>query len=146
MSGMNIESTLQEKRVFKPNPDFSARANISDMAKYKSMYKRSLEDPDGFWSEIANQLDWFEPWKRVLEWQEPFSKWFVEGKTNLAHNCLDRHLNTWRKNRVAILWEGEPGDVRALTYQMLHREVCRFANRISKSAPMLTLQVCRFWF
>ncbi len=131
MSGKNIESTLREQRVFPPNAEFSARANVSSMETYDSMYKRSLEDPDGFWSEIAAELDWFEPWNTVLEWEEPFAEWFVGGKTNLSHNCLDRHLNTWRKNRVAILWEGEPGDVRALTYQMLHREVCRFANVLS---------------
>ncbi len=131
MSGKNIESTLREQRVFPPNAEFSARANVASMETYESMYKRSLEDPDGFWSEIAAELDWFEPWNTVLEWDEPFAKWFVGGKTNLSHNCLDRHLNTWRKNRVAILWEGEPGDVRALTYQMLHREVCRFANVLS---------------
>ena len=131
MSGMNIESTLREQRVFPPNAEFSARANVSSMEMYESMYKRSLEDPDGFWSEIAAGLDWFEPWNTVLEWQEPFARWFVGGRTNLSHNCLDRHLNTWRKNRVAILWEGEPGDVRALTYQMLHREVCRFTNVLS---------------
>ena len=131
MSGTNIESTLREQRVFPPNAEFSARANVSSMEMYESMYKRSLEDPDGFWSEIAAQLDWFEPWNKVLEWEEPFARWFVGGRTNLSHNCLDRHLNTWRKNRVAILWEGEPGDVRALTYQMLHREVCCFANVLS---------------
>ena len=131
MSGMNIESTLREQRVFPPNAEFSSRANVSSMEMYESMYKRSLEDPDGFWSEIAAQLDWFEPWNKVLEWEEPFARWFVGGRTNLSHNCLDRHLTTWRKNRVAILWEGEPGDVRALTYQMLHREVCRFANVLS---------------
>ena len=131
MSGTNIESTLREQRVFPPNAEFSARANVSSMEMYESMYKRSLEDPDGFWSEIAAQLDWFEPWNKVLEWEEPFARWFVGGRTNLSHNCLDRHLNTWRKNRLAILWEGEPGDVRALTYQMLHREVCRFANVLS---------------
>ena len=131
MSGTNIESTLREQRVFPPNAEFSARANVSSMEMYESMYKRSLEDPDEFWSEIAAQLDWFEPWNKVLEWEEPFARWFVGGRTNLSHNCLDRHLNTWRKNRVAILWEGEPGDVRALTYQMLHREVCCFANVLS---------------
>ena len=131
MSGMNIESMLREQRVFPPNAKFSARANVSSVEMYEAMYKRALEDPDGFWSEIAAELDWFEPWNTVLEWEEPFARWFVGGRTNLSHNCLDRHLNTWRKNRVAILWEGEPGDVRALTYQMLYREVCRFANVLS---------------
>ena len=80
---------------------------------------------------MASNLEWFEPWQRVMEWQEPFVKMFVGAKTNLSYNCLDRHLGSWRKNRVALLWEGEPGDVRVLTYQMLHREVCRFANVLS---------------
>ena len=128
MSDSNIESTLNERRVFPPPAGFSSRATVSSMEMYESMYRRSLDDPDTFWSEIASELEWFEPWKEVLRWEEPFAQWFVGGKTNLSHNCLDRHLTTWRKNRVAILWEGEPGDVRVLTYQMLHREVCRFAN------------------
>ena len=92
------------------------------------MSKRAAEDPEGFWAGIASELHWFEKWNKVLEWDLPFSKWFVGGKTNISYNCLDRHLTTPRKNKVAILWEGEPGDVRALSYQMLHREVCRFAN------------------
>ena len=127
MSGTNIESTLKEARVFPPSRDFSARAAVPSMDAYEALYSKSLEDPDAFWSEIASDLVWFQPWERILEWEEPFSKWFVGGKTNLSYNCLDRHLSTWRKNRVALLWEGEPGDVRVLTYQMLHREVCRFA-------------------
>ena len=129
MSDSNIESTLNERRVFPPPARFSSRATVSSMEMYESMYRRSLDDPDTFWSEIASELEWFEPWKEVLRWEEPFAQWFVGGKTNLSHNCLDRHLTTWRKNRVALLWEGEPGDVRVLTYQMLHREVCRFAKR-----------------
>ncbi len=128
MSGTNIESMLNERRVFPPSKEFSSRANVSSFEMYEAMYQRSLDDPDAFWSETASELDWFEPWNQVLRWEEPFAEWFVGGKTNLSHNCLDRHLTTWRKNRVALLWEGEPGDVRVLTYQMLHREVCRFAN------------------
>ena len=128
MSGTNIESTLKERRMFPPSREFSARAAVPSMDAYEALYRKSLEDPDAFWSEIASELTWFQPWERVLEWEEPFSKWFVGGKTNLSYNCLDRHLSTWRKNRVALLWEGEPGDVRVLTYQMLHREVCRFAS------------------
>ena len=131
MSGTNIESTLKERRVFPPSREFSARAAVPSMDAYEALYSKSLEDPDAFWSEIASELTWFQPWERVLEWEEPFSKWFVGGKTNLSYNCLDRHLSTWRKNRVALLWEGEPGDVRVLTYQMLHREVCRFASALA---------------
>ena len=124
----NIESTLREVRVFPPSKEFSSRSRVDSMEAYEALYQKSLDDPDGFWSDVASDLEWFEPWTTVMEWDEPWVKWFVGGKTNLSYNCLDRHLATWRKNRVALLWEGEPGDVRVLTYQMLHREVCRFAN------------------
>jgi acetyl-CoA synthetase len=124
----NIESNLKEIRVFPPSEDFSSRSSVGSMEDYEALYKKSLDDPDGFWSDVASELEWFEPWTKVMEWDEPWVKWFVGAKTNLSYNCLDRHLKTWRKNRVALLWEGEPGDVRVLTYQMLHREVCKFAN------------------
>jgi acetyl-CoA synthetase len=124
----NITSTLHEDRVFNPPDLFRAKATVSGMDAYEALYKRSVEDPDGFWSEVANELHWFSPWTDVLEWKPPFAKWFVGGTTNLSYNCLDRHLGSWRRNKAAILWEGEPGEERALTYQQLHREVCRFAN------------------
>jgi len=128
MAESNIESRLNEQRVFKPSPEFSASAHIHSLAEYEAISKAALADPEKFWADIASELYWFKKWNTVLEWNFPFSKWFIGGKTNLSYNCLDRHLTTWRKNKVAILWEGEPGDVRALSYQMLHREVCRFAN------------------
>ncbi len=128
MADTNIESSLKEGRVFPPGAEFSSKARVSSMDVYEEMYRRSLDEPDVFWSEIASELEWFEPWSKVLEWNEPVAKWFVGAKTNMSYNCLDRHLSSWRKNRVALLWEGEPGDQRILTYQMLHREVCRFAN------------------
>ncbi len=124
----NIESLLKEKRVFPPSPDFSKSAHIHSLEVYDSISKRAADDPEGFWAEIASELHWFEPWKKVLEWDAPFAKWFVGGQTNISYNCVDRHLSSPRKNKVAILWEGEPGDVRALSYQMLHYDVCRFAN------------------
>jgi len=124
----NIESLLKEQRVFKPSDSFSGRAHIQSLQAYEALSKRAAENPEAYWSEIASDLHWFEKWNTVLEWELPFSKWFVGGKTNMAYNCLDRHLTTSRKNKVAILWEGEPGETRALSYQMLHREVCRFAN------------------
>jgi acetyl-CoA synthetase len=127
MAETNIESLLNERRVFHPSPEFVSRAHMDGDA-YEKICKRAAEDPEGYWAEIASQLHWFEPWNKVLEWELPFSKWFVGGKTNISYNCLDRHLSTPRKNKIAILWEGEPGDVRALSYQMLHREVVRFAN------------------
>jgi acetyl-CoA synthetase len=124
----NIESLLKEQRVFKPAETFSAQAHIQSLQAYEALSKRAADDPDAYWAEIASDLHWFEKWNTVLEWDLPFSKWFVGGKTNMSYNCLDRHLTTARKNKVAILWEGEPGETRALSYQMLHREVSRFAN------------------
>jgi acetyl-CoA synthetase len=123
-----IESLLNEQRVFKPSDAFSAQAHIPSLEAYEALSKQAARDPESYWAGIASELHWFEQWKKVLEWDLPFSKWFVGGKTNIAYNCLDRHLTTYRKNKVAILWEGEPGEVRALSYQLLHREVCRFAN------------------
>lgn len=128
MANTNIESLLKEQRVFPPSPEFSKRAHIQSLEVYDSISKRAADDPEGFWAEIASELHWFEPWKKVLDWETPFSKWFVGGQTNISYNCIDRHLGTPRKNKVAILWEGEPGEVRALSYQMLHYEVCRLAN------------------
>jgi acetyl-CoA synthetase len=124
----DITSVLKEDRVFNPSPDFCKKAHINSLEEYEAMYNRSIDDPDGFWSEQAEKLHWFKKWDKVLEWNEPFAKWFVGAKTNLSYNCLDRHLGTWRKNKAAIIWEGEPGDSRVLTYQDLHREVCKFAN------------------
>jgi acetyl-CoA synthetase len=124
----NITSVLNEDRLFNPSPDFCKKAHINSLEEYEAMWKRSIEDPEAFWSEHAEKLHWFKKWDKVLEWNEPFAKWFVGAKTNLSYNCLDRHLTTWRKNKAALVWEGEPGDQRVLTYQDLHREVCKFAN------------------
>ena len=128
MTGTNIESLLKEKRLFPPSAEFSSAAHISSREAYEAISRRAADDPEGFWSEIASELHWFEPWKKVLDWDAPFAQWFVGGKTNVAYNCVDRHVSTWRRNKAAIIWEGEPGEVRVLTYQMLHREMCRFAN------------------
>ena len=128
MSSDKIESVLHEIRRFPPPADFAAKARLSDPAEYEAMYARSIEDPEGFFAEVAAELHWFEPWQTVREWTHPHAKWFVGGKTNLAYNCLDRHLDGWRRNKAALIWEGEPGDTRTLTYHQLHREVCRFAN------------------
>jgi acetyl-CoA synthetase len=128
MADTHIVSLLKEQRVFPPEPKFSQHAHIKSMDAYDAISKRASEDPEGFWAEVASELQWFAPWAKVLEWDMPFAKWFVGGKTNVSYNCIDRHLAGSRKNKVAILWEGEPGEVRALSYQMLHHEVCRFAN------------------
>src|SRR5215470_4957879 len=128
MSDTNIESLLKEQRIFHPSPEFSRSAHVHSAEVYEEISQRAAEDPEGFWADIASELHWFEPWNKVLDWEVPFSKWFVGGKTNISYNCIDRHLSNARKNKVAILWEGEPGEIRALSYQMLHYEVCRFAN------------------
>jgi acetyl-CoA synthetase len=128
MSQSGITSVLKEERVFAPSPEFSARAHIKSFEEYERLAREAADDPEGFWGRMAGEVEWFEKWSRVLEWNPPFAKWFVGGKLNISHNCLDRHLRTWRKNKAAIVWEGEPGDARVLTYQDLHREVCKFAN------------------
>src|SRR5216117_600369 len=124
----NIESHLVEKRVFKPSKDFAKKARIKSLGQYQRMYRESIEQPNKFWAREANELLWRAPWKKVLEWKAPFAKWFAGGKLNVSENCLDRHLTGPRKNKAAIIWEGEPGDSRVLRYQDLHREVCKFAN------------------
>jgi len=129
----NIESHLVEKRVFKPAKDFSRKARISSMEQYRSMYEESIKKPDKFWAREASELIWQKKWTKVLDWKAPFAKWFVGGKLNISENCLDRHLGTPRQNKAAILWEGEPGEKRALTYQQLHREVCKFANVLKRN-------------
>src|ERR1700752_50925 len=95
MATSDIESVLQEKRVFTCDPAFSKTAYVKSLDEYERIYRKSVEDPEAFWGEIARELDWFTPWKRVLEWNPPNSKWFVGGTLNLSHNCLDRHLKTW---------------------------------------------------
>src|SRR5437879_3915102 len=124
----NITSVLTETRVFPPPAEFAARARIKSMAEYEKLWQRANDDPQGFWAEQARTLDWFKPWSQVLLWNEPHAQWFVGGKLNVSYNCLDRHLQGPRKNKAAIIWEGEPGDSRVLRYQDLHREVCKFAN------------------
>jgi len=131
-SSQDITSVLREERKFKPASSFSSTTAIRSFAQYKSIYKRSIKDPQKFWSSVARELVWFKPWKKVLQWKLPFAKWFVGGKINVAYNCLDRHLDSWRKNKAALIWEGEPGDTRTLTYLELHREVSKFGNVMKK--------------
>jgi acetyl-CoA synthetase len=129
MSQPTIESILQEKRLFHPSSEFSQNAHIKSMADYQRLYNTAKADPRQFWANLAaTELEWFQKWDTVLDWKPPFAKWFVGGKINISYNCLDRHLTTWRKNKAALIWEGEPGDSRTLTYAQLHREVCQFAN------------------
>lgn len=120
---------MAQSNVFPPSPEFVKRARVQGMEGYRALYRRAAEKPEEFWGELAEkELFFFQKWSHVFEWHPPFAKWFAGGKTNVAYNCLDRHLATHRKNKVAILWEGEPGDQRLISYQELHRLVCRFAN------------------
>ncbi len=127
----NIESFQKEDRVFAPPADFAANAHVRSMEEYEALHRRSLEDPEGWWSEQASRLVWQTPWDTVLDWSDaPFAKWFVGGKLNAAENCLDRHVAEGRGDKVAIHWVGEPGDSRSLTYAELLAETCRFANAL----------------
>ena len=128
-----IESILQEQRRFPPSEEFSQQAYIKSQADYEALYEEAKADPAAFWARLAKkELHWFEPWEQTLDWQPPHAKWFVGGKLNISYNCLDRHVNSWRKNKAALIWEGEPGDSRTLTYAQLHREVCQFANALKQ--------------
>ncbi len=127
-SGGQLDTVMQELRLFPPSAEFSAQARIGSMQAYEAMWNEANQDIEAFWGKLASELHWFEPFTKVLEWNEPFAQWFVGGKTNVSYNCLDAHLSSARKNKAAIIWEGEPGDQRTLTYQQLHREVCKFAN------------------
>jgi len=115
--------------VYPPGEDFVRKAHVQGMQGYLDLYRHAEQDPEEFWGEVAErEIHWFEKWNKVLEWDPPFARWFAGAKLNVSYNCLDRHLTTARKNKVAILWEGEPGEQRALTYQELHRLVVRFAS------------------
>ena len=126
--GHGISSVMNETRVFKPSSDFAKHAHISSFDKLKKLSATAAQNPVKFWEEQAHHLHWFKPWTKALQWKSPFAKWFVGGKINASYNALDVHLTTWRRNKAAIVWEGEPGDQRILTYQSLHMEVCTFAN------------------
>ncbi len=123
-----IETHLHEKRVFKPSKEFSKQARVSSMAEYKRLYQESIDKPNTFWAREAGELAWQKKWTKVLNWKAPYAEWFVGGKLNVSESCLDQHLTTHRRNKAAIIWEGEPGETRTLTYLQLHREVCQFSN------------------
>src|SRR3954463_13861404 len=137
---VGITSVSTEKRVFKPSKTFSEQARVRSLAEYQKLYNESVRSPEKFWDKQAkNELVWFKPWKKVLDWKEPFAKWFVGGQLNVSHNCLDKWLGTATANKAAIIWEGEPaapgkpGEERTLTYKQLHREVCMFANVLKRN-------------
>jgi acetyl-CoA synthetase len=123
-----ISALLQEDRRYPPPDDFTAQANVNDPA----IYERASQDPEAFWAEQAKGLDWIEPYDTVLEWDVPWAKWFVGGKLNASVNCVDRHARSWRRNKAALIWEGEPGDTRTLTYGDLYREVNQFAAALQR--------------
>src|SRR6266511_3403164 len=136
----DITSVLREIRVFKPRKEFAEKARIKSLAQYRKLYNESIKSPEKFWGKQArNELVWFKPWKKVLQWKEPYAKWFVGGRLNVSYNCLDKWLDTSTANRAALIWEGEPasegkpGEERVLTYKQLHREVCRFANVLKRN-------------
>jgi acetyl-CoA synthetase len=123
-SKSEINALLNEQRVFPPSAEWRKNALVTD----PDVYARAAADPEGFWAGFAAELEWMQPWTKVLEWKAPHAKWFVGGKINASVNCLDRHVRSARRNKAAIIWEGEPGDRRTLTYFDLHRQVCQFAN------------------
>ena len=130
----SIESMMAEKRVFRPPVELAAQAYIKTIDEYKEMYKKSIEDPENFWAEKAEELDWFKKWDKVLveDFANAKHEWFVGGKINVTYNCLDRHLTAFKKDKAALIWEGDIGDTLTLTYQQLHAEVCKFANVLKK--------------
>ena len=129
----NIESVLDEQRIFLPPKEFAENAHLKSFEEYEEIYEQAEKNPEEFWASAAESLHWFKGWDTILEWNEPHAKWFVGGTTNVSYNCLDRHLETWRKNKAAFIWEGEPdGEIRTITYQQLHTEVCKFANVLKK--------------
>ena len=130
-----ITSVMREYRVFMPPEEFREKARLKTLDEYKEIYQRSIDDPEAFWAQKADDLDWFRKWDKVMveDFSEGIHEWFVGGKLNLTVNCLDRHLLTWRKNKAALICEGDnPGEEKVLTYQQLHRQVCRFANVLKK--------------
>ncbi len=136
----SFDSILHEERVFRPPKGFARGAQLKSLAEYRKLYRESVSAPEKFWGKRAKEeLAWFKPWRKVLQWEEPFAKWFVGGQLNVSYNCLDRHLGTARANKAALIWEGEPavpgkaGEERTLTYKQLHHEVCRFANVLKRN-------------
>ncbi|MCH8005588.1 MAG: acetate--CoA ligase [Planctomycetes bacterium] len=136
MSDSSIDSVLKEERIFAPPAEFSESiggAYVGSIQEYRRLYDHSIKDPEGFWAEIAGELDWFRPWEKVLEWEPPDARWFVGATTNICHNCVDRQVAQGHGDSIAIIWEGEPvgpsgPEIRRLTYTDLKEEVCRLAN------------------
>jgi acetyl-CoA synthetase len=145
MPDETINSMLREQRKFPPAADVMQSAYINSPELYNQIYRRSIDDPQGFWAEIASSLHWFKKWDSVFHYTEkPFAKWFEGGKINVAYNCLDRHLSTSKKNKAALIWEGESGESYTYTYQELYRQVCRFSNVLKKHSLIKGDRVCLY--
>jgi acetyl-CoA synthetase len=128
-SSGQIDTVMQEERLFPPSPAFAQSAHIGSLEQYEALWNEAGADSEAFWGKLAKEeLHWFVPYSKILDWKTPLAKWFVGGKTNVSYNCLDVHLNTDKRDKTAILWEGEPGDKRTLSYAELHEQVCKFAN------------------
>lgn len=127
MADDKVDTLLKEARVYRPNHETVASTYIPD---YETAYRQSIQNPEAFWEQAAKELDWFTPWRQVLEWNYPWAQWFVGGTCNMAYNCLDRHVKTWRRHKVALIWVGENGEERIFTYAELYRQVCRCANAL----------------
>ncbi|MBK9228547.1 MAG: acetate--CoA ligase [Ignavibacteria bacterium] len=138
----HITSLSRENRLFKPPKSFSEKAKIKSFQEYKKLYDKSIKSPEKFWAQIADELHWFKKWSKVLHWKAPHAKWFVGGKINLAYNCLDRHVMSGRKNKVALFFEGEHGDTKSLTYNQLFVEVCKFANVLKRLGVKKGDRIC----
>ncbi len=124
-----IDTVMQEDRLFPPTTEFASKSRIGSVEAYEQLWNEAKADPPAFWEKLAKEeLHWFEPFSKTLEWEEPYAKWFVDGKTNASYNCLDKHIDEGNGDKVAIVWEGEPGDQLTLTYKQLHTQVCKFAN------------------
>ena len=129
MSGSGIDSVMQEDRLFPPSAEFASRARIKSMEEYEALWESARQNPPAFWEQLArDELHWFQPFTKALQWDEPVAQWFVDGKTNASYNCLDVHLADGKGDEIALIWEGEPGDQLTLTYRDLHTQVCKFAN------------------
>ncbi|HLD69589.1 MAG TPA: AMP-binding protein, partial [Candidatus Omnitrophota bacterium] len=121
-----VQALLTENRIFKPSQKFKEQAHITDT----KIYEKAKKNPQAFWAKQSQALDWFQEWNKILDWKPPFAKWFVGGKLNACYNCVDRHIESKTRNKAALIWEGEPGDQRTLTYYDLYREVNKLANVI----------------
>ncbi len=124
---------MSDLKTYAPSPEFSSSARVRSLDEYRALYDRAKENPESFWAELAEkELTWFRTFSKPLEWEPPFAKWFTGGSINVSYNCLDRHLTTERRTKPALIFEGEPGDKRTITYEELHRLVCRFATVLTE--------------